>query len=523
MIRSGLVGMLLIVMLVGAVPFAAYAEEEKQGAGVGFDISGYYRVRYDNIFNTGSVYGEDSNWYTYFDQRLLLSPRLIINEKVSIFTEFDILRNVNWGQNYRDENPTVFVDRNPTQTGHIEDIQYENVKTPTGNVFSNDVSNTDLAQDEEVEAVQVRRVWGEVRLPIGFLKVGRMPSHFGLGLFSNSGDGYDDDYGDTYDRILFGTNVGPWWPMFSFDKIVEDTRKVADTDVNELIFTNLFREIKWGQSSQFDGGFAFAHRWQQSTQAKIYIYDLWARLLFGGFRLESEAAIIQGKMTVFDGDSVHSLEESGLPTGDGGGKITADAYINANQFWYEADSWGVGCEYGFSSPAHPNPNKEFDLDQAQNLAAAAEEAESDPDNPQNNIDFINSVVENQQAFGTHLYTYPFDQDYNMDLIIWEMLMGGAVKNGMYAKVSGYINPIDLMSIRLDVIKSWINEAGKGQDGKDADHDLGWEVDLDLAFEAADHFTFGIQGGMALVGPYFEDVYGEKDNVYTIQSRFVFDF
>ena len=45
--------------------------------------------------------------------------------------------------------------------------------------------------------------------PLGQLRFGRMPDHFGLGMYHNAGDGYDDDYQLTIDRIMFMSSVKP--------------------------------------------------------------------------------------------------------------------------------------------------------------------------------------------------------------------------------------------------------------------------------------------------------------------------
>src|SRR4029078_3218530 len=60
-------------------------------------------------------------------------------------------------------------------------------------------------------AVQVKRAWAEVAVPLGVLTFGRMPNHWGMGIFHNSGGDdpingaydYDADYGDTVDRASF--------------------------------------------------------------------------------------------------------------------------------------------------------------------------------------------------------------------------------------------------------------------------------------------------------------------------------
>ena len=56
-------------------------------------------------------------------------------------------------------------------------------------------------------SVNVQRVWGEYMTPVGQLRFGRMPGHWGLGMLENSGDGIDSDYQTTLDRIMFITGI----------------------------------------------------------------------------------------------------------------------------------------------------------------------------------------------------------------------------------------------------------------------------------------------------------------------------
>jgi uncharacterized protein (TIGR04551 family) len=520
--RNKWVYMMVALLLVGLFAFDALAEEGG-GAGVDFGVEGYYRIRYDNIMNTEWNFDDESDWWTYFNQRMLLEPSFIINDKVKLVMQLDLLRNVTFGSNENVRVPVALVERSPSDQEQIDTVNLNSFDLRTGNIFSQEMSYTDAILQEEVDPVRIRRLYGEVKLPIGVLRAGRQGSNFGLGIFSNDGDGLDSDFGDTYDRILFATKAGPYVPVLVYDKVVEDDYKVADTDVHQFVFVNYIKNITWKTHNAFDAGLYLMHRTQQSTDAKIFAYDLWFRFNLGGFRLESETAALQGKFTAFDHDTVSDLKENGLPTGEGGGKVTVDAYINAEEFWYETEQWGVGAGFGFSSPADPNPENEFSSSSAGQIALAKGLAEGDEESAQSSIDFINAVVENQSAFGTHAYSFPFDPDYNVDLIVWEILMGGAVKNGIYAKASGYVYPLDMFKIRVDLIQSWINESGKGKNGKDADHNLGLEIDTDFAATVADHFTFGVQLGYAFTGQYFRDVYEGVENVFTVQSRFVFEF
>lgn len=56
-------------------------------------------------------------------------------------------------------------------------------------------------------AIMVKRAWGEASFPIGELRFGRMPFHWGLGLLYHSGDTIDANYGDQVDGITFSTRI----------------------------------------------------------------------------------------------------------------------------------------------------------------------------------------------------------------------------------------------------------------------------------------------------------------------------
>ena len=55
--------------------------------------------------------------------------------------------------------------------------------------------------------INLERMWAEIETPFGELWFGRMPFNFGLGMLYNSGNGLDEDIGDTIDGILFSTRI----------------------------------------------------------------------------------------------------------------------------------------------------------------------------------------------------------------------------------------------------------------------------------------------------------------------------
>ena len=97
-------------------------------------------------------------------------------------------------------------------------------------LFATDTTNQGFLGGEQVPSLQLKRVWAEFNVPVGLMRVGRMPSHWGMGLLANGGGTghidpttplgepkrkvldhfFPDDFGDkhfgsTADRILFIT------------------------------------------------------------------------------------------------------------------------------------------------------------------------------------------------------------------------------------------------------------------------------------------------------------------------------
>ncbi|MDP8255775.1 MAG: hypothetical protein P9M14_08500 [Candidatus Alcyoniella australis] len=481
---------------------------------VDLDISGYYRVRYDNIFGTGWYFAEDSDWWSYMDQRLKLDPSLSVGDNISLHMQLDCLRNVLLGQNLVEREPIIDVMRDPDDSSVIDSFDLGEYELAQGGVMSSDTSYTTRSGDE-VPSVLLSRAWGQVTTPLGQLRIGRQGSHYGLGIFSNDGNGLDSDNGDTYDRFMWLLKVGPALPALGYDRLAESDFKSGTNDVHQF-----FALFNW-LDRPFTGGLYLAHRNQDSTNARIFIYDAWAKVMFSRMTIEAEGVLFNGSMTQIPHSVVSELEEQGLPVGEGGGKIELSAYIAALEAHWDDDFWGAGIYSGFSSPRDSDPLREWDADAAANLAEAKAIYDADPDDPDNKIDFISSVVANQAAFGKKVYTYPFDADYNVDMILWEEIFG-QVQNGMYAKAGGYLQLADLR-FSLFGLYSWINESGKGRDGSDASHELGFELNYETSYTLYDHFTASLLFGGFWPGQYFYDSYEDVENLFTIQSNFVFHF
>lgn len=156
----------------------------------------------------------------------------------------------------------------------------------------------------------VRALGADWLLPFGVLSVGRMTAHFALGIAANDGADLDDDGGDRADRVAL---VMPLWGALvaaALD-VLPDTSLLGEQAVTVGLMrwrapweVELYR--KAGRAV-LDAGFAASVGWQTKDSpglwtrllpsatpvvrrdARFALVDLWVRLVWSTFRLESEA------------------------------------------------------------------------------------------------------------------------------------------------------------------------------------------------------------------------------------------
>lgn len=135
------------------------------------------------------------------NMRFRLNPELHISDNLRIMSQVDILDDVVLGST-----PSGYAVQ-PSSTGGYQ------VSARSGYAPNAVLDDTTVAPQSGVNSlassIAVKRVWAEYTTPVGELRFGRMPDHFGLGIVHNSGDGYDDDYQSTIDRLQFITAIKP--------------------------------------------------------------------------------------------------------------------------------------------------------------------------------------------------------------------------------------------------------------------------------------------------------------------------
>src|SRR6185436_4852806 len=136
------------------------------------------------------------------NMRFRLNPELHVSDNLRVMSQIDMLDNLVLGST-----PAGFANR-ASAAANANTPAYQRINgypyAPIGGVSNTQVQPTTGINSFQ-NSVNVKRAWGEYATPLGQLRFGRMPSHWGLGILENSGDTYDSDWQSTVDRIMFTT------------------------------------------------------------------------------------------------------------------------------------------------------------------------------------------------------------------------------------------------------------------------------------------------------------------------------
>jgi uncharacterized protein (TIGR04551 family) len=290
----------------------------------------------------GTLVGCDNNTQSGANLRLRLSPEIHVSDNVRVFTQIDLLDNLVMGstpEGYR-FSATADGQEVATRSGYSRlGFFDQNQSAPSTN--SNSLT----------DSVVVKRAWGEYTTPLGEVRFGRMPDHFGLGMLYNAGDGHDDDYQSTVDRLMFTTGfkaldlvVGASWEFPNEGAIgslalpgAQPYDRSSLDDVDQWSLTLLRRKSPQLEKLALargdvllSGGVYAKYRTQtlandqngpgaQSDaaptqdlselaqgfarrEAEVFVPDLWFQIQYKKFRFELEAALVLG--------SIESTEKS---------------------------------------------------------------------------------------------------------------------------------------------------------------------------------------------------------------------
>jgi uncharacterized protein (TIGR04551 family) len=367
------------------------------------------------------------------NMRLRLEPTINLDERTSIHVQADVLDNLVLGSTPIDQDLSSYSAANPPPVG----------------VFGGTQSPPVAGKNSDRDSIVIKRAWAEVAVPLGVLKLGRQPNHWGMGIWHNAGGedpisgayDYDADYGDTVDRVSFsalipGTNLramiasdwnltrltsnqtdagrgreGHPWDLDDKDDAdgwvavisrMDSPQEFRDrVDRGELAYNyGVYFEYKTQSfdndltdfvlGGPLDAGTRFVPR-----DLKTYSPDLWGKLGIGPVTVEAEVVAQLGR--------VSRLDEFGLDGAD------IRKYGGSGRFTYRAleGKLRLGLEGG---------------------AASGDQWDNTPQG-NTNIAYANLLGgpgDNQ------LTQFLFNRDYKVDMILFRHLIG-AVTNAGYVK------------------------------------------------------------------------------------------
>ncbi|HNT27767.1 MAG TPA: hypothetical protein PKH10_06285 [bacterium] len=181
-------------------------------------------------------------------------------------------------------------------------------------------------------SIRVEGLWGTLDTPIGELRVGRMPFHWGLGILYNDANRVDTDTpGDYLDRVLFlvpimGFKIIPFFDYISEGTMVRYNDHFIDASSRDdgwqlgLMFTMqeddpaVLEEKLLKENTVYEFGALLMYAWKSDAStlidagtdteryvlteqdSRIFTFDIWGNLYYKNFSLKAELAFLDGKL-----------------------------------------------------------------------------------------------------------------------------------------------------------------------------------------------------------------------------------
>lgn len=430
------------------------------------------------------------------NMRLRLNPDLHISDNLRIRAQIDMLDNIVLGST-------------PEGYGNVPGASggYQ-VVARGGYAPLSAFSSTQWAPtagfNSTKNSITVKRAWGEYASPVGQLRFGRMPSHWGLGMIANSGDGHDSDWQSTADRIMFITGHPAWdlYGAFAWDfanegansaSIQEQQGQPYDVaqkdDVDQFIFMlmrrrneNLARKELAAGKPVIEGGAYAVYRHQVLAndttsqaaggslgqdsdnlkdgfvrrEAQAFIPDIWFRFRWKKLRFEAEGALVAGSIQNVLRESNNYLNSD--DPSKNGWKLLQLGVAAQSEVRLLEDKLRLAFDFGYASG-------DGDVD---SLAPLGNELQ-----PQKTLDRTIS-------------TFRFHPDYRVDLILYRNILSRIQGSYFFKPTAGYDFLRDADGQKLGGAASLIwSRASQFVQAPGNARDLGVELNFKLYYQAKD--------------------------------------
>lgn len=375
---------------------------------------------------------------------------------------------------------------------------------------------TTTQRPPEDTAFRIKRAWGEVLTPVGYIAAGRMGHHWGLGMLGNGGDCPDCDSGDAADRVAFITAAASHIFAFAYDFSAAGytvPRKIesrsVDIEPSAQVRTFTVAVLNWRDEAArkrraragkatFEYGGTYARRWQSNDIPATYlpvaagpdtidaaqvvgrglnanVFDVWSRLSFPGFRIEVEGAYMTA-----------SFEQASLVPG-----LLMRQRVESRQYGGVLESeagspdgpFGAGLDLGYAS-GDDAPG----FGARPPLGSLEAPRAGDLDGPQGT-----------PPYDFRVDNFRFHPDYHVDRILFREIIG-TVTDATYLRPHVRLRLLDFGTARLQLllagIASWANYASSTPGGEKY---LGFELNPTLAYTSDDGFAAAFEHAVLFPG------------------------
>jgi uncharacterized protein (TIGR04551 family) len=289
--------------------------------------------------------------------RFRLNPEIHISDNLRILSQLDLLDNLVLGstpetyamQPASGAGSTTGGTKTTYPTGY-QPVQYNGGYAPSKyapiSAFATTQGPPTAGVNGWTNSINVKRAWGEYMTPVGQVRFGRMPSHWGLGMVANSGDTIDSDYQTNVDRIMFITGLksidlyfgGAWdfpstgptnanpfdvyggqpyntcnlcnvnqWVAFLAHRTNPELQKLQLAHGNLVlngglytVYRSQYADIQ-SSNTPFTTDYTSNNNGLEPRRAWAIIPDLWVQALWRKLRFEAEAVTIQGQLGYMTG------------------------------------------------------------------------------------------------------------------------------------------------------------------------------------------------------------------------------
>ncbi len=479
---------------------------------------------------------ENAEW---MEHRLRVDFTADYKDKVKIVTSTDVMDGVLWGDNgtWHGDPPSnagIHVNaKNPNQTTTC--VRYRG-----GDALEPGAYGYGLCPQE---TWRVRRLYGEVALPFGVLRVGRQPVNIGMGIQNSDGDGRTNRFGfaragNFVDRILFATkpleglkapaerNLSATEGLFvalGYDRYVTGDPHLFGDDLNQAFWAVRAAYPRWWGGRDLVIAFNHAYRWDRAYSSRIHNLGVRAMSRFGDFGAGFEVVTNQGRTreisqayALINNDPVVNQKVSSLGA--------------RGVFRYDRPTWSVYLEGDYAS-GDPDPNP-----------------------------------------GTTLSAFTFAEDTNVGLLLFKHVLAlqtarasaagvellqrlgattqpaeaihtrGAFTNAIAVFPQVDLRPAKNLLLRGGVLMAWaaspVNDpiaSIKSRDGASIEDDLvnfaggkpgrhyGTELDGRVQYRYLEHFIFDLESAILFPGNALQDRDGRAARSFMVQGRTTFFF